>query len=147
MLKKKYLEITIPNIDEHNSEDFLRLVNAASTMRKAGIGSSHAIYDILGINYRKDQELLESEWKKGDFEIFRNIVRAFNQFDNAAAPGAGSDPNADPNATTPASSVPSIDGHALDKNADGVVDDKEEPEQNLDVGSTITLAKSARGGA
>lgn len=150
MLKKKYLEITIPNIDEHNSEDFLRLVNAAATMRKNGIGSSHAIYDILGISYRKDQELLESEWRKGDFEIFRNIVRTFNQFDNAAAHGAEgepNDPNAAPNANTPASNIPSIDGHALDKNADGVVDDKEEPGESLDVGSTITMSKSARGGA
>lgn len=128
-IKKKHLEISIPNIDEHNSEDLLRLVNAAKGLRAAGIGSNHALYQMVGINYRKDQELMEHEWMKGDYEILRGVHRIFNNFKND-------------DGTKPVSPN-------LDTNKDGVVDDKEQPTNVIDDDNIDTLdtSKGARGGA
>lgn len=125
LLRKKHLEIQIPNIDEHNSEDLKRICEAAKILRDAGIGSNHALYDMVGINYRKDQELLENELKKGDYEAFRTVKRIFNNFDNT-------------------------DPSVLDTNADGIVDKAEEPAgtDNTDaIDDTLDISKSPRGGS
>jgi len=129
IIKKKHLEISIPNIDEHNSEDLLRLVNAVKGLRDAGIGSNHALYEMVGINYRKDQELLEREFTRGDFEVIRQLKRIFNKFDPEA--GGQESPQ-----------------EVLDKNKDGVVSDNEQPEVQTDqLDDSVSLSKSARGGA
>lgn len=129
-IKKKHLEISIPNIDEHNSEDLLRLVNAAKGLRAAGIGSNHALYQLVGINYRQDSELLKHEFLRGDYEVQRSVHRIFNNFKND-------------DGTDPASP-------GLDTNADGVVDNTETPVEIPDDDSNVSslnVSKSSRGGA
>lgn len=149
LIKKKYLEIQIPNIDEHNAEDLLKLVNAAAIMRKNAIGSNRAVYDLIGLNYKKDQEIMEREWTKGDFEIFRNVIQVFNKFDNAPG-GDTTSPPKEGNGIGVQSTAPSslLDNDALDANHDGVTGANEEPEASPidDIETGVNKSKSARGG-
>lgn len=127
-LKKKHLEISIPNIDEHNSEDLLRLVNAAKGLRAAGIGSNRALYDLVGINYRMDKDILEHEVLSGDYEVLRKVHRIFNNFKNDDG-------------------TESVNPE-LDKNKDGVVDDSEQPNDIPDdPGNPLNKSKGPRGGS
>jgi hypothetical protein len=111
-IKKTNLVVKAPILDEHNAEDILRLITAGQRMREAGIGSNHAVHELVGIDYKKDQELMELEMMRGDYETIKKVLDIFSKRSKAVID------------TT----------NTLDINNDGVVDDTEEP---LNISSKI----------
>lgn len=131
-IKRKHLRVILPPVDEENAEDMLRKARTVETLRSAGVGSNHAVYKIMGIDYRPDQELLEREITNGDYAAIgtaKRMIAAGKKVDNPAT-------------------ADMIELDPRDDNADGIVNKAEEPGVTYDdIGDTVDISRTPKGGA